>query len=271
MKMKRKLFAVLAAVLCLGSLAGCASQSSDESAMDPTMEAAVIRGAQAIVQELAAAYDDGTINQLIENYDYTGNSDMVTILQSWNSNQEEVGSLVQINGATAVYEDRQYMAEVDAVFERCPVDVTITYDRQGAITNLECSPQYSVADNMTRAAIHTVIGMGTVFIVLIFISFLISCFKYINAWEKRHNAGGQEAGEQAQCVPAPAAAPAAAVEETDPALIAGMMAVIAAEENLVNDLELVAVITAAISAYTDTPADGLVVRSIKRKPKSRWK
>ena len=50
-----------------------------------------------------------------------------------------------------------------------------------------------------------------------------------------------------------------------------MMAVIAAEENLVNDLELVAVITAAISAYTDTPADGLVVRSIKRKPKSRWK
>lgn len=270
MKMKRKLFAVLAAVLCLGSLAGCASQSSDESAMDPTMEAAVISSAQAIVQELAA-YDEETLSSMIENYEYNDNSDMVASLQAWMSTQEEVGGLVQVNGATAVYEDRQYVAEVDATFERCPVDVTITYDRQGAITNLECSPQYSVADNMTRAAIHTVIGMGTVFIVLIFISFLISCFKYINAWEKRHNAGGQEAGEQAQGVPAPAAAPAAAVEETDPALIAGMMAVIAAEENLVNDLELVAVITAAISAYTDTPADGLVVRSIKRKPKSRWK
>ena len=107
---------------------------------------------------------------------------------------------------------------------------------------------------MHRAASHKVIGMGTVFIVLIFISFLISCFKYINAWEKRHNAGGQEAGEQAQGVPAPAAAPAAAVEETDPALIAGMMAVIAAEENLVNDLERVAVTSAALHAKPTTPA-----------------
>ena len=101
MKMKRKLFAVLAAVLCLGSLAGCASQSSDESAMDPTMEAAVISSAQAIVQELAA-YDEETLSSMIENYEYNDNSDMVASLQAWMSTQEEVGGLVQENGATAV-------------------------------------------------------------------------------------------------------------------------------------------------------------------------
>ena len=45
----------------------------------------------------------------------------------------------------------------------------------------------------------------------------------------------------------------------------------AAEEDLTDDLELVAVITAAIAASEDTPADGLVVRSIRRVPGSKWK
>ena len=43
------------------------------------------------------------------------------------------------------------------------------------------------------------------------------------------------------------------------------------EEELADDLELVAVITAAIAASENTPADGLVVRSIKRAPASKWK
>ena len=42
------------------------------------------------------------------------------------------------------------------------------------------------------------------------------------------------------------------------------------EENLTDDLELVAVITAAIAASEGTSADGLYVRSIKRVNKSKW-
>ena len=45
----------------------------------------------------------------------------------------------------------------------------------------------------------------------------------------------------------------------------------AAEEDLTDDLELVAVITAAIAAFDNTSADGLVVRSIKRAPGAKWK
>jgi hypothetical protein len=43
------------------------------------------------------------------------------------------------------------------------------------------------------------------------------------------------------------------------------------EEELVDDLELVAVITAAIAAATNSSTDGLVVRSIKRAPAAKWK
>ena len=45
----------------------------------------------------------------------------------------------------------------------------------------------------------------------------------------------------------------------------------AEEEDLTDDLELVAVITAAIAAYDNTSADGLVVRSIKRANGAKWK
>ena len=38
-----------------------------------------------------------------------------------------------------------------------------------------------------------------------------------------------------------------------------------------NDLELVAVITAAIAASTNSSTDSLVVRSIKRAPGAKWK
>ncbi|HIQ75342.1 MAG TPA: OadG family protein [Candidatus Cottocaccamicrobium excrementipullorum] len=268
MKLKRKLFAAAALALCLGSLAGCASQNEEESSLDPMMESNLMAGSQAVLQELAG-YSDADIETMIQQYEYNDNTDMVNSLENWMSNKEEVGSLIEVNNVAVSYEDGEYTAEIDAQFERCPVVVTIISNRQGALTSMEFTPQYSLADNMSRAAVHTIIGMGTVFIVLIFISFLISRFKYINAWEKRHNAGKAE--EQKPVSAAAPAAASAAAEEIDPALVAGMMAAVAAEENLVNDLELVSVITAAIAAYTDTPADGLVVRSIKRKPGSRWK
>ena len=45
----------------------------------------------------------------------------------------------------------------------------------------------------------------------------------------------------------------------------------AAEEELADDLELVAVIAAAIAAYTGTSTDDFVVRSIKRSTTNKWK
>jgi hypothetical protein len=37
------------------------------------------------------------------------------------------------------------------------------------------------------------------------------------------------------------------------------------------DLTLIAVITAAIAAATDVPADGIVIRSIRRSGNQNWK
>ena len=74
-------------------------------------------------------------------------------------------------------------------------------------------------------------------------------------------------------VPAPAPAPAAPAPAPAPAASAVPVPepVVYEEENLADDMELVAVITAAISAAAAVPAEGLVVRSIRRKSGSKWK
>ena len=91
---------------------------------------------------------------------------------------------------------------------------------------------------------------GTVFAVLIFISLLIACFKFIHKWETRQKAKAEPAS--AAPVPVKAAAPAPA-----------------ADEDLMGDAELVAVISAAIAAYEGTSSNGLVVRSIRRVQRSK--
>ena len=112
---------------------------------------------------------------------------------------------------------------------------------------------YSNSELMGQAGMNTLIGMGTVFVVLIFISFIISLFKYLPALFAKKTKMPEPKKEEAK--PAP-------------------VATTAATENLMNDAELVAVITAAIYAASGSTAgsgavskDTLVVRSIRRAKK----
>ena len=104
------------------------------------------------------------------------------------------------------------------------------------------------AGNMKGAGINTVMGVGTVFVVLVFLIFVISLFKYVNRIGTKKN---EKPVQQ-------------------PAKAAPVKAAPAAEENLVDDLELVAVISAAIAASEDTSTDSFVVRSIKKVNRSKW-
>lgn len=108
---------------------------------------------------------------------------------------------------------------------------------------------------METALLNTVMGMSIVFLVLWLISGIIGLFKHINKLEmalKRKKKPIEIKSETVSKQPA-------TVEKID----------------VSDDLELVAVITAAIHAYeasngNPVPANGLCVRSIRKVNKSRW-
>lgn len=107
---------------------------------------------------------------------------------------------------------------------------------------------------MGKAGLNTLIGIGVVFIVLILISLLISCFSLINKAEQAIKNRKENK----------AAVAAAGMDNTIAQIVQKE------EEELVDDLELVAVISAAVAAYTGSSTDGFVVRSIKKSNKKRW-
>ena len=98
-------------------------------------------------------------------------------------------------------------------------------------------------ERIADAALNTVIGLATVVVILLLISFIISLFRFIpklqEMFSKKNEASADAALENA----------IAQIEEN--------------EENA-DDTELVAVITAAICASTGASSDSFVVRSIKK-------
>ena len=104
-----------------------------------------------------------------------------------------------------------------------------------------------------EALVNTVIAMGTVFLVLILISFIISLLKFIPILMDKLTKKEEPVQAIPQAQPAPAPKP---VVQT-PAAPA-------------DDTQLIAVITAAVAAAMEqdgvaVPADGLVIRSIKKR------
>ena len=52
----------------------------------------------------------------------------------------------------------------------------------GSYTQMTFDKNQTVGEKMQAGAFNLVVGMGTVFIILIFISFIISQFRHVNAW-----------------------------------------------------------------------------------------
>ena len=97
---------------------------------------------------------------------------------------------------------------------------------------------------MKNAALNTLMGLGTVFVILIMLIFLISLFQFIPGSGAQEAKAKKKAAEEAAAAPTPAPV-AVPVQEAD-------------------NSELIAVIAAAIAASEGTSTDGFVVRSIRK-------
>lgn len=122
----------------------------------------------------------------------------------------------------------------------------------GALFLTGCAEDFG--QTLTNAGLNTLMGVVIVFLMLLFISLIISLFQFINKAEKA--IADRKAKKEAKNNPAPVETPATpAMEE--------------AEED---DLELIAVITAAIAMQEGTSPDGLIVRSIRKVSNAnKWK
>ena len=244
--MNRKLKSLLAMVCVLAltlAMSVCAF-AADTVTED---EAANYKSAaETLISQIAGFSDEEIENYLAQDDAFT-----TATMESWKSVKDELGAYSSIVSQDVEKDGDVVTISTVAQFEKAKADVVLMLDLgQQMYTSMTYSVQYSLAANMQRAGMNTLMGIGIVFLMLLFLSFVIGLFKYI---EKFQNVGKKKAAEEA---PKAEEAPAPAIAQSE-----------AADEDFADDLELVSVISAAIAAYENTSGDSFVVRSIKKSNK----
>ena len=141
------------------------------------------------------------------------------------------------------------------------------------ISEFEISANQTLSAKMKAAGINTIIGMGIVFIVLIFISFIISLLKYVPMLLDKETREARKA-EKAKKTAEENGEDKTSAEETksEPVQTGAIVDIVNTETgvSVMDDSQLVAVITAAIAASEGQTAviypsnDKLVARKVRR-------
>lgn len=189
-----------------------------------------------------SSFTDEEIEQYIESAD-TVTSQAV---QSWADVKDEIGDFVAIGDFEIEESEDVITTKLSIDYTEKDITLTVIFDEDLTVLSILMEKENTMGEKMSKAGLNTLMGMGTVFVILIFITFLISMFKYVRKWEER----GKSKNENQKIE----------VENTQPTVEVDVL-----KQDVVDDLELVAVISAAIASATNTSVDGFVVRSIKRR------
>ena len=125
--------------------------------------------------------------------------------------------------------------------------IELIVDDNFVINSVTTNVKLTLSESMKKAGMNTMIGMGTVFVMLIVISFVISAMGIIPKLQNSKNKKSEDTEKS--------------VEKT-------IASIVEREESSVpesDDTELAAVIAAAVAAFEGSVnTDGVVVRSIRR-------
>lgn len=234
-------FALLLAGLL--TLAGAGSVfAADE--IDETLKAQIVMIAEGLTETIIPLSDEE-----IESYQSSADTFTASAMESWSSSKEELGEVKDSPAGETEVEasDDGYTATVPVAFEKADANFVYTFDEAGSPQSLSVDVQYPLSVTLQRAGLNTLMGLVIVFFMLIFLSFVISLFKYI---PKLLEGKKKEAPAPAPVPAVPAPAPVEAV--------------------VFDDSELIAVIAAAIAASEGTSTDDFVVRSIRKVNRKKW-
>ena len=258
----KKFLSLVCMITCIFGLTACGSEETYTDYEQRKMDTAIQIATQYVIPSLENFEDESTLESFSE---YTADevAYMVqenvgitvdgyaykTAIESFNSAKKTIGGITAVGDADATIDDDQIIVHVDVTGanQNAQAEVIFSNDMFLSMESAALNPVESMGGLMIKAALNTLIGMGTVFVMLIIISLIISLFNFIPRIQAAFSKKGKK-------------------EETKNAGIDNAVTQIAAQEEAeADDTELVAVIAAAIAASEGAAnTDGFVVRSIRK-------
>ena len=257
----KKFLSLVCMITCIFGLTACGSEETYTDYEQRKMDTAIQIATQYVIPSLENFEDEAALESFSE---YTADevAYMVqenvgitvdgyaykTAIESFNSAKKSIGGITAVGDAEAAIDDDQIIVHVDVTGakQNAQAEVIFTNDMFLSMESAALNPVESMGGLMTKAALNTLIGMGTVFVMLIMISLIISLFNFI---PKIQAAFSKKDKEEAKNV----------------GIDKAVTQIAAQEEPVADDTELVAVIAAAIAASEGAAStDGFVVRSIRK-------
>ena len=294
--MKRKISVLVCVIIATLCFAGCSAKKNEAEVDVTTMQETV----DVIISSFASMADED-FEQYMDLSEYQLNYVMMNsglrieadsflaMIKSWQAGEDECGAYVSHGDYKVDVKGDEIVISTETKYEDREATLSFTFSEDSYLESMDVSASYVMNEILAKAGLNTLLGMGTVFAVLIFLAFLISLFKYISVIGNMVRDMIEELstykrkalilmffikmfGLIVKCCGLVVFGEKNTKrdENTEETTIETRMETTStceAEE----DLELIAVITAAIAAQEGTTTDGFVVRSIKRRPTNNWK
>lgn len=290
----KKLLTMLCMLTCVLGLTACGSEKVLSEAMQRRCEIAQSMATDFIVPYMTSFFDDALAKDYQENYNVheleaTVEDRLIDALvqnaygKSYEYNQIDVDGIAVLNGIASFNGAYDSLGDVDVTQElsatsiisgnkiivtipltgtqkdsdgnakKANVEVIFSNDIFLTVKSCALNIEQTMGDLMVKATADTLMGMGTVFVVLILISFIIYGLGFIPKLQEKMSNKSKK--EDIQAI-------------KDHAVNNTIAQIIEKEEQIecTDDLELIAVIAAAIAASTGVQnTDGFVVRSIRKR------
>lgn len=271
----KKFLTLIGMITCIFGLTACSQETLSDydqqklSYAESTMATEVVQILKSFAEDEASAavIDEYTAEEVeyVFEQSYGILADGYAVkrgVTSYTLAKATIGDITGIGEASARINDDQIIVtvQVQGSKKNAEAEVILSNDMFLKLESAALNPVYSLGEKAGRAGMNTIIGMGTVFAVLILISFIISLLKYIPALQAKF-AKKEKEEINAEGIDN------AATHITEQEVIADTPDY----NDYTDESELVAVIAAAIAASEGAAVtEGFVVRSIRKINRSRY-
>lgn len=280
----KKLIALLCAFTCIFSLTACSFDSRELTADEKSRVQELETGLAMQMTNFLGIFTDDEGYENFAGYnpeeleyimDATSQGTIMvdgygfkTAMESFHLAGKTTGDIEEITNIKAKVDGTQIVVSADVRCKKknATVELIFSNDLFLKLKGGALNPVAGFWEMMEKAALNTVIGMGTVFAVLILISLIIACFVFVPKLE----AGCKKLGAGFKNILSVFSRKKNSTEGIDNAVaqIKQQEEILGEADNaqITDDTELVAVIAAAVAAYEGSVnTDGFVVRSIRRR------
>lgn len=272
--MKKKISLLLCMLICILSMTACGKKEpeyiiTEEEAYNYAVEVAGYVTYMATNDTEAVDWDDDVLlGEKILAVLQEAIGETVTAATAYNfpynvqvaaknnfvNSLEEVGAITDVAKKSVSLSEDEAVVKLKAFGANREGEIEIMFELKApkkiTVSSVALNSNYSFGEKMEKAALNTLLGMGSVFVILILICILISLFSFIPKLMNRPKKANTSEQSMDNAI--------AQIVENE-------------EENLTDDLELVAVIAAAIAASEGASStDGFVVRSIRKSNVKKW-